>query len=578
MDDFSYWTRRSVGNRSSSIPRRTLLRSVGMGALASGALAGAGCSSSNNSGNAKSSAQPSSAATRPSVGTTAAASSPSASRPSSSPAAQQIVPKGQITSVLSTGSSLDSFNPLQWMNGYQTVYRDAVSDPLVKIDQNAGKQALINAVAQSYEVTPDGLTTTFHLRPGVTFHDGTPVKASDSKFSFDFVRSDPAKHARKVEWIAVCDNVQAPDDQTVVVHLKRPYSLLVASNGMWPIVSQSAFNAVGLDGFEQKPVSTGPWKFVSGTKGQQVQLTAVTNHYRQTPYAKDYKIVLTPEEASRVAQIQTGEAQLADISPASVKSLDGVNGVKVLRDKGAQSWWLVFMDKAIGKTDSPTNDPRVRTAISKAVNRQAIVSSVLSNEALLQGSFGSRYLPGYVDLSPDPYNLADAKAMLDAAGYGSGFDIDLYTSIITGGPQVNEYTQVMVTDWAKIGVRVRVIQKDAAGMLDMLSGKKSPGMHYFGLRGAYDASQYAIFVNSDGAFSWFRSPAMDALVATIQSGPNVEVRTKAWQDLQQAVYDDGTYKMLWSDNILTAVGKDVKQYQTVPGLGYVLLTEKLQLA
>src|SRR5690606_3183710 len=119
----------------------------------------------------------------------------------------------------------------------------------------------------------------FNLNPEARFHDDTPVLAEDVKFSWELMKADESRHARKSEIADVLDNVETPDEATAIFHLNSPYPQMDFRSNNWPIIPLHAYNELGLDGLEQQPIAAGPFRFVSGVKDQQVRLAAVEGHY-----------------------------------------------------------------------------------------------------------------------------------------------------------------------------------------------------------------------------------------------------------------------------------------------------------
>lgn len=487
-----------------------------------------------------------------------------------SPTTEVIKPAGTLN-VAHPGGELPAFNPLTYTSGNQILYRDAIGEGLVNTGRKGDKVELYPALAKSYEKSPDGLTWTFKLNELAKFHDGTRVTAADVKFTWEFMKDSASRHARKTEIAAALDRVDTPDANTAVFKLKTPYPQLDIRSNNWAIIPAATFLKLGQDGFEAAPIAAGPFKFVSGRKGDQATLTAVEGHYRKTPYIKDYNITTVPEEATRIARLQTGEADITPISASSRKAVEAIGGARVVVAKGVVGNWLEFMDPYLG-LNTPTTDARVRKAMSIAINREGIVKSLLSGEAVLGGSFGLPYFKGYADLPVDKYDIIDAKARLVAAGFSDGFEIDFHVT-----SPVAEYVSVMIADWKKIGVNVNVRQRDAAAQVDLINSKKTPGFYIQGTGADYiDPASYGLFVFSDGTFSYLKG--FDDKAKVLVNGTNDEERFKAFQDIQKGVYDQTLYANLWYSNQLNAVTKKVKIWEPIPNNGYILLVENLKLA
>ncbi|MCC7364115.1 MAG: ABC transporter substrate-binding protein [Dehalococcoidia bacterium] len=547
----NYWTRRRFG-------RRTILRSTGLGAAGIAAYAAVGCGDDDDDDGGDTTATTTSTAAATGTGTAATAT-----------ASQAVVPAGRIVVDTSASSTLSDFNPLMWTNGGQTVYRDSIADAMIGVEKKDQAFSYYNSLAASWERPNDGLQVTFKIRPDAKFHDGTAVTSADLKFTLDFVKTDQAKHARKSEWTKIYTATETPDAQTAIVKLAKPYPLLTTFNFMFPVISKAHFEKVGFDAFSgSAPLASGPFKFVSGTKGERITLQAVEGHYRKTPFIKDLVIKATAEESTRLSQIETGETDIAYINPANKDVVKGFGGQIKTTDNDT-SFWLVFMDPYLGNASSPTNDPRVREAMSKAINRKDITEKLLNGGANPAGSFGNPALKGHAKIDPDPYDINAAKALLESAGHGGGFDIDFSVTA-----PVSEYVNVMVADWKKIGVNVTVKSMDSGAWLAMVNGKKTQGMYIEPTGANYvDPGQWGLFVLSDGSFSYLKDPELDGWMNGIITGTDDAAREKNWTDIQTKVAKERIYSTLWTSSTHFAVSKRVKSWDPTPGIGYIINLE-----
>jgi peptide/nickel transport system substrate-binding protein len=548
------------------VSRRSVLRSASLGFLGVGGLGLLGCSSSNNNKAAGTTTAAGSAA----VASGAATGSPTAASTrvvgtaaiataAGTPASQAIVPTGKlVVNLASPTDGLQYFNPMWYTSGNQWSYKSAIGDALVNVGQQNGNMSFYPALSSGWEISPDGLTVTFHLRPEAQFHDGTPVTSTDVKYCYDLILSDASPQARKSEWKAVYKSVETPDARTAVVQLTQPYPLLTRLNIMWPIIPAALYEKVGPDGLEQHPIGTGPFKFVSGTKGQTVTLTAVTPHYRKTPFIKDLVFTGTGEEASRVAQLQTGESNITTVTPVNEKQITGSGG-RIISTKNSGVQFLEFMDMFVGKTDSPTNDLRVRQAMSKAVNRKDITSRLLGGQAVPAGSISYPDIPGYLDLPPDDYDLTTAKQLLTAAGYGNGFATDFYTT-----PPVSDAVTTMVGDWQKIGITINLKTLDGAAFVGLINGHKTPGVYIQGQGMITDAAMDALFVFSTGTFSYINDPDLDKVMSQVTNGADETKRASSWGQVQQTIHDKGYYMPLWFTGTDFALDSKLKEWQPEP--------------
>jgi peptide/nickel transport system substrate-binding protein len=580
MEEKSYW--QSLQGRATSrrLGRRGVLRAGAAGSVGVGALALVGCGDDDDDDDdvtttATETAVATSTATATAEETeTAEATEEPTEEATEAPSA----PEGTLHIGLATPGAAASFNFLDWPNGFLTQYRAAIGDTLLNLAKEGDAAAEVPGLAEGYELTEDGLQVTFTLREGMVFHDGSPVTAEDVKFSYEYVTTEPAVHARKTEWTAALQSVEAPDERTVVVNLNAPYPLFIGYHHIWAVAPAAAM-AAGGEAFAANPIGTGPWKWVSGTPQESITLTAVEDHYRQVPSIRDWELTINTEEATRVAQLQTGELDISPIEPASIPAIEGIDGARIVPAEGSLSLLLSFMDVKVGIPDSPWNDPRVRKAASLAIDRDGIVEGILSGHALRGGSMGLPHVPGYLDLPSDEYDPDAAKALLAEAGYADGFDFDYYDQPVASGTSaLAEFAQVLVANWQAIGLRPNVVSVDSATIFEIIAQKTTPGVYVQGFGLSYlDPAQFGLAVLSNGSFSWLNSPEIDAAMQPVVSGTDDEERYEAWGNVQQMVYDDTMYAQLWYQDALLAVGPNVTEWEPVPGFAYVLRTEYMKL-
>ena len=202
------------------------------------------------------------------------------------------------------------------------VYQAVMYDSLVGFDPVKG--GVGPGVAERWELAPDGLSWTFFLRPGQTFHNGDKLTAADVKFSLERQMGPGSLASAAASMRRVIKSIEVIDDLTVKVNTASPQiglpaslSRAVAPEGA--IMPKAYIEKVGEEEFRKKPIGSGPWKFVRNVPGDRIELTAVTTpHWRGRPHFKDLHILLVPEESTRVAMVRTGEAAIASIGPETM--------------------------------------------------------------------------------------------------------------------------------------------------------------------------------------------------------------------------------------------------------------------
>ncbi len=353
---------------------------------------------------------------------TASASSAASAQASASTAARG-EPKGRLVYVYSTTlapSWLDpQENPPQvtpYLFGY------ALHDALVR--HMPGKP-LTPSLAESYEVAKDYKSATFKLRPGIKFHDGSPVTPDDVKFTFEKYRGASAKVLHDKT-----ERVELVDDRTVRFHFKDPFlDFLIlygspASGAGW-VVPKAYYEKVGPNGFKQKPMGAGPYRFVRQQAGSEVELEANSEYWRKTPSVKTLVIKGVPEDATRLALMQTGEADVTIIAGQLIDTIRRDPRFTLVPTRSGASWLECIPDRA----DSPLKDARVRQAVSLAIDRKAINDAEMGGMSPIEGNWIPEEYAGALSRPIPPFDAAKAKQLLAEAGVAGGFDVDGITPL-----------------------------------------------------------------------------------------------------------------------------------------------------
>lgn len=334
-----------------------------------------------------------------------------------------------------------------------TILRDNVYEGLVRLDQNL---RLVPALAKSWDVSSDGRAVTFHLNQGVQFHDGSPLTAQDVKFSWDRAKDPNTSPVNPhLDYFAPVDRIDVADDHTVKVTLKQ-YSdswLFHMSAGSASIVSSKtvAQNPTS-------PVGSGPFKFAGWNKGATLSLTRNDGYWGQKARLKDavFRFIadanamnnaLLAGDIDAIGQVG-GPEQVANFkSNSSYKVLEGTPVGKVI--------------VAMNNTKGALKDPRVRRAISMAIDRKAWIDGIQAGYAVPIGSHAvpNQGEPYYVDeTSVNPHDPQKAKQLLQDSGHAAGLTLRL--AQISAFPYAVRGTDILLSELKDVGMTVAVDQMD----------------------------------------------------------------------------------------------------------------------
>src|SRR2546427_6187476 len=322
---------------------------------------------------------------------------------------------------------------------------------------------IIGDAASEWKISPDGLTYTFKIRPGIKFHDGAPLTAVDVKATYDKLLSPPAgtRSVRKNSYSAVT-TVEAPDASTVVFKLKFPSaSLLLNLASPWNVIYPKKYLDKDPNYFMKNVMGSGPFKFKSYTPGSTFEGERNPDYFvKDRPYLDGYKFFVSTETSVRAATLRSGRAwiEFRTMPLAEVESIRKQLGDKVVvQDTPATGLFGIAMNQ----TAKPFTDIRVRKALTVGLDRYTAsrvlypIASLKDVGALMRP--GTEFAMSESELQKLPgfgrdmeKNRAEAKRLLAEAGYPNGFKVVLKNRNVRI-PYI-DFGVFVIQEWRKIGV------------------------------------------------------------------------------------------------------------------------------
>ena len=327
-------------------------------------------------------------------------------------------------------------------------------------DRNADGE-LVGLLATGFEVGNAGLTYTFTLRPGVTFHDGTPFDAEAVKYNLERKVEMQLPTHNSIPW----DSVEVVDDLTVRVHLTAPapHIVPVLSAKTWSMYSPTWAREVGPDGVKSNAVGTGPFMVESFLPNDTLRLVRNPNYWQEgLPYldAVVFRVITDPN--TRAALLESGDVDMALGLPVpTTQRLSSDNRFQVLSALGMRQYYIT-----LNNTKAPTDDVLVRRAINHAVDKEGIIRAVFLGVGaeVAETPYMSSQVNGFSPGGVWAYDPEGAEALLEEAGWTMGNDgvrvkdgerleISLFTrrGSVTGDFEIAELVQGMLAD---VGIAV----------------------------------------------------------------------------------------------------------------------------
>ncbi|MCL6376625.1 glutathione ABC transporter substrate-binding protein GsiB [Pectobacterium brasiliense] len=470
--------------------------------------------------------------------------------------------------VIAVGSTFTSLDPYDANDSLSQTVAKSFYQGLFGFDK---EMKLVNVLADSYDVSPDGLTYTVKLHPGVKFHDGTAFNAAAVKVNLDRA-SNPDNRLKRYNLFKMIDNTEAVDDLTVKITLKTPFSAFV-NNLAHPaavMISPAALKQYGKDiGFH--PVGTGPYRFVAWNQTDFVKVEKF-NGYWKAGLPKLDSITWRPvvDNNTRAALLQTGEAQFAYPIPfEQAKVLEKNDKLALVASPSILHRYI-----SMNVTQKPFDNPKVREALNYAINKEALIKVAFSGYATpAEGP-----LPSSIDYSvkyhPWPYDPAKARELLKEAGYPNGFTATLWSSHNHSTAQkVLQFTQQQL---AQVGVKVQVTAMDAGQRAAEVEGKgvKETGVRLFytgwsASTGEADWALSPLFATASWPpaqfnTAFYSNPQVDADLANALKTTDRTEKQKLYKDAQDKIWADAPWIFLATERLVSANSKKLTGFYVMP--------------
>jgi peptide/nickel transport system substrate-binding protein len=423
---------------------------------------------------------------------------------------------------------------------------------------------LAPGLAESWKAT--GPTTLeFKLRRGVKFHNGQDVTASAVKFSAERMLDEKLNSGVRSRFTSI-KSVNVVDPYTVQFELAKPDPSLLDSLTNQMAILPESFDAA-------KPIGSGPYRFAEWVRGDHITLDANTGYWTGSAKGRPVvaSVVFRPvtSAGTRLADLQSGQAHIvAGLSPTQAKALEKAGAGPTVQVADLPGYQYVFFNTKVDDA-SPLKDARVRQALNLAIDRRAIVESLLGNyvKPLKEpvGPLTAGYDPALPDLAYDP---ARARQLLTEAGVGSGFALTLDVS----QADRDDVVDAVAAQLGQVGVNVTVQTLDLSAFNDRWIAHKMDGLFFVRWNNFSDPGTLNLLASCNGFLSFFCSPAADEFFTQGEATLDDAVRVKAYQQAMGALADDPFAIYLTTRSALYGVSDRVSGW-TPSASGYLYATD-----
>lgn len=454
---------------------------------------------------------------------------------------------GKTDLVIAIDADVDTLHPTDFSTTVEMNILNQLYDTLMYLNPD-GNHDPEPRIAESYEISEDGLDYTFHLRNDVTFHDGTPVTAEDVVFSIELYKSSEYQGSQ----ISMLSSVEAVDDATVVCHLDTPYAPFLKGI-LSPYICSKAYYEADPEAFVNSPVGSGPYKFVSRSTGSSIALEANEEYYRGVPTIKQINFEVIPDTATKAIALQTGEVGFAEIDSSVLAQLEA-NPMITVTEVPTSSFCYVSMNLE----KEPFDNVLVRQAINYAINRENLVAVCYDGEAEVNSNICAKSRSGYSDDQLQyTYDPEKAKALLEEAGITTPYNL----GEILVAEKYSNLATVVQNDLKAVGLDVTISVKEFNAYIDDLtSGNYSITALNMTLEGDTQTLEMAFITDYIGTANNARysDPEMDELFGQTRSETDPDKRLELFDQIFTKAQEEAIYAVLCNPLTLYAYSADLK--------------------
>jgi peptide/nickel transport system substrate-binding protein len=397
---------------------------------------------------------------------------------------------------------------------------------------------VLPALAEKWEKVDD-LTWKITLRKDAVFHNGEPVTAAAVKFSYDRINNEELKSPNKGKLSAFTE-LTVIDDHTFTIKTEQPYAPGLYMLGYYlPIVPPKYVQEVGDEKYNTDPIGSGPYRLKKWARGDEIVLETFDKYYGPKPAYKTVIFKANPEEASRIAALETGEADVISGVPVHQRKKIEESGKAYLTPQMGVMPYL-----GINTYEAPFDDVRVRQAVNYAIDKALISKALFDGKAIIcAGPISPRTFGHSPNLKPYPYDPAKAKALLKEAGHADGIDVRLaYPTYMS---QIQEQAEAIAANMTKAGFKVTLEPFERAVMWERYKGKQHQlYIYWWDDAPEPDRYMYSLF-NSTSRDYYYKNPAVDELLDKGRTIMDRTERAKVYAQIDEMLYKDCPWAYLY---------------------------------
>lgn len=488
-----------------------------------------------------------------------------ADRPSEAPSPTTALPSPGGMAVIALAGDPDVLNPLIRRSAAGGMVLAEILDTLTELDESL---VAVPRIAHSWELAPDGLSMSYHLRPW-RWEDGQPLTARDVAFSFGLFKN-PEIGARSRGFYGDVTAAEAPDDSTLVYHFARrlPDPLARTAHAImpWHLLADLEPSQVDRWPLNRAPLASGPFRLESWEPSHALVLERNSVYPGQAALLDRVMFRVIPEPAARVLALEAGEVDFVSaVPPHSAPRLAGNPQIELKTTEGRRFYYLLWNCR-----DPRLEDAATRHALSLALDRERMIRTLLQGYADPAVSPIARMLWNHADdLPPDPHDPQQARALLAAAGWrpdpqdgilrrdGRKLELEILTR--SGDPVRRDGAVIIRENLEAVGVGVDFRSLELAAGLELLGQGEFDV--YFGamnpnLYGDPSSAVHSAAVDEYN-YGFYRNSVVDSLLAAALGETEPRSALPLWRQLQEVLKEDPPAAYLFSPQRLDAVSRRI---------------------
>jgi len=389
----------------------------------------------------------------------------------------------------------------------------------------ASDGAVQPGLAENWVISDDGLTYTFELREGVTFHDGTTLDAGDVVFSLDRARGEASVNAQKALFEPI-ESVEQMDELTVEITLSRPAGDFLYNMGWGDAVIVAPESA---ETNKENPVGTGPFRFAEWQKGAAVTLERFDGYWGEAPALEQVTIRFIPDPAAATAALLAGDVQAFPNlpTPESIPQFEADPRFEVVI--GSTEGETIL---STNNAKAPFDDIRVRQAIAHAIDRQAIIDGAMFGLGTPIGSHFAPHHPAYMELVETyPYDPERARELLAEAGHGDGISATLK---LPPPSYARRGGEVIAAQLREVGIDLEIIPVEWAQWLEQVFTNTDYDLT---IVSHTEPNDIGIYAREDYYFN-YDNDDFDAVIEELSVTAGEDARYELFRKAQQIIAED----------------------------------------